>query len=304
MTQLLPSKPETAASYSDALARAQASCSQDQEEHVRQVCLPALMTHGAPTDWALVFLHGFTNCPEQFRELGRRLFELGHNVYIPRQPYHGLAAPLENHLSPVKAEILVAYGEQALDLAHGLGQRVMVVGFSGGGTVAAWLAQNRSDLDSAVIIAAMMGVSFIPALLTRPSAWLMSHLPDFYMWKDPRRREKNPHTVDYAYPGYSFHGMSEVLRLGISVRDQARTAPPSAKKITLVFNDREPGVNNKELLNCLADWQAHRSQTVLSAYHFEPDLKLPHDFLSIGTPGLQVEPIYQRLIPIILDGMQ
>jgi carboxylesterase len=122
---------------------AQANCPEDQAEHVREICLPVLLTHGARTPWATVFLHGFTNCPEQFRELGRRFFELGHNVYIPRMPFHGLASPLANHLAPVSGAMLVAYGEQALDLAHGLGERVMVVGFPGGATVAAWLAQNR-----------------------------------------------------------------------------------------------------------------------------------------------------------------
>ena len=299
-----PSPPGLVSSYLDALTRIESNYQQDQAELVREICLPTLMTHGAPTAWALVFLHGFTNCPEQFCQLGRHFFDLGYNIYIPRQPFHGLPRPLSNHLAPVTAERLVAYGEQALELAHGLGERVMVVGFSGGGTVAAWLAQNRPDLDCAVVMAAMMGVSFIPSPITRPFAWLISRIPDFYMWKDPRTREKNPHTVDYAYPGYSFHAMSEVLRLGISVRAQARKAPPAAKRVILVFNDREPGVSNQEVSKCMKDWQARNSQTILSAYHLEPDLKLPHDFISPGTPGLDLDRIYQRLFPMILDGMQ
>ena len=128
-------KPDAVCSFSEALASAEANNQQDQAEQVREICLPTLMTHGAPTEWALVFLHGFTNCPEQFR-----------------------------------------------GLAHGLGERVMVVGFSGGATVAAWLAQNRPDLDSAVVMAAMMGVSFNPSTITRPFAWLISRIPDFYIW--------------------------------------------------------------------------------------------------------------------------
>ena len=54
----------------------------------------------------------------------------------------------------------------------------------------------------------------------------------------------------------------------------------------------------------VAAWQAHNRRMILSAYHLEPDLKLPHDFISPGAPGLEVDRTYQRLIPMILDGMQ
>jgi carboxylesterase len=92
------SPPGLVTSYLDALTRIESSYQQDQAEDVRDICLPTLMTHGAPTPWALVFLHGFTNCPEQFCQLGRRFFDLGHNIYVPRQPFHGLP-PLSNHLA-------------------------------------------------------------------------------------------------------------------------------------------------------------------------------------------------------------
>src|SRR5258708_37317477 len=43
--------------------------------NVNPVCHTRLYTHGHRTERALVLLHGFTNCPRQFDDLGRQLFE-------------------------------------------------------------------------------------------------------------------------------------------------------------------------------------------------------------------------------------
>lgn len=298
---MIPTKSNPSAGYTEALNRIEATRQRDRVEDVREICLPRVMAHGAPSDWAVVILHGFSTCPEQFQELGTRLFEMGFNVYIPRQPYHGLSNRVGNNLAPLSAEELAAYGDQAVDIGCGLGRRVLVVGLSGGGTIAAWLAQNRPDVDIAMPIAAMLGMSFVPSLLTRPFAWLFNHIPDFYMWWDPRNKAENPYAVDYSYPGYSIRSMSEVLKLGVSVRKQAHNTPPAARKIVMVINDNEPGVNNKELYKAMADWEAHKGQTVLRAFHFEAGLKLPHDIITPGTPGLDIETVYKLLLTCILE---
>lgn len=54
------------------------------------VCSSTLLTHGEKVDRAIVFLHGFTSCPQQFSQLGQEYFEKGYNVYMPRTPRHGI----------------------------------------------------------------------------------------------------------------------------------------------------------------------------------------------------------------------
>ena len=54
-----------------------------------QRCLSSLLTHGSKVAVAVIFLHGFTNCPYQADLLGKQLYELGYNVYVPRLPLHG-----------------------------------------------------------------------------------------------------------------------------------------------------------------------------------------------------------------------
>jgi carboxylesterase len=298
---MITSKAQPVTGFDEALKRIEAERRQDQAGEVRQICLPRVLEHGAPADWAVVIIHGLTNCPEQFQEFASRLFQLGFNVYLPRQPYHGLPERAGNNLKPLTAAKLAAFGDQALDIGHGLGRQVLVTGLSGGGTIAAWLAQNRPDLDLAMPMAAMLGLSFVPSPLTRPFAWLFNHIPDFYMWWDPRTKADNPFAFDYSYPGYSVHAMSELLKLGVLVREQAQAGPPAAQKIVMVINDNEPGVNNRELYKVITDWEAHRNQTVLSTFHFERELKLPHDIITPGTPGVDIETVYGRLISLILQ---
>ena len=82
--------PDPATDYDDALRRVAAVEARDGAA-IAPECRTRLLTHGARAARAVVLLHGLTNCPEQFRALGERLYERGANVYIPRLPEHGLA---------------------------------------------------------------------------------------------------------------------------------------------------------------------------------------------------------------------
>src|SRR5256885_12187431 len=67
--------------------------------NVNPLCHTRLYTHGRRVENALVLLHGFTNCPQQFDALGRRFFEQGWNVVIPRYPRHGHTDRLNDSIS-------------------------------------------------------------------------------------------------------------------------------------------------------------------------------------------------------------
>jgi len=96
------------------------------------LCVTRAFTHGERVNNAVVFLHGFTSCPDQFDQLGRLYYEKGYNVYIPRLPRHGDRDPLGLSLQGLTAEELAEAAMQAVDIAQGLGERVLVSGLSGG----------------------------------------------------------------------------------------------------------------------------------------------------------------------------
>src|SRR6185503_9544167 len=121
-------------------------------------------THGQKVERAILLLHGYTNCPQQFLELGQRFYDLGYNVLIAPLPHHGLANRLTDEQSQLTAKELASYADEMVDIAHGLGNEVVMMGISGGGVATAWAAQNRSDLDLAVIISPAFGFKEIPTL--------------------------------------------------------------------------------------------------------------------------------------------
>jgi carboxylesterase len=295
-TDTLLSRPCPAASYQDALARFQELRDREAETGpLLEVCRSQLLIHGQPTEHVIVLLHGYTNCPAQFAQLGERFHQLGYNVFVPRLPYHGYADRMTADIAKLSAEDMVAYGDQAVDIARGLGRHITVVGFSAGGVVAAWLAQVRSDVAYAVPIAACLGISFVPVSLTRPLTRAFLTLPGFLVWWDPRTREKNPLSVYHAYPRYATRSLAEILRLGIAIVRRAHEAAPSTRTILTVTNACEPGVNNTAIDRLAAAWHQYDGVCVGSCV-FESGMCLPHDLMTPGTPGVPTEKVYDRLV--------
>src|SRR5512145_2375824 len=153
----IESHPNPVTNYEEAVSRVKSMQEEDNKELARDVCITKLYDRGEQTEHVVILLHGFTTCPEQFNELGKLYHEAGNNVFIPRMPYHGLSNRLTNALVNLTSEELAAFGDKVVDIAHGLGKKVTLVGISGSGTLAAWLAQNRADVDFVFIIAPLFG---------------------------------------------------------------------------------------------------------------------------------------------------
>ena len=91
-----------AGTYEEATARIEEIQSEEAElDQLNPVCATRLLTHSEKVENAIVFLHGFTSCPEQFTQLGQEYFDQGYNVYIPRTPRHGIKDRLGNPLQGI-----------------------------------------------------------------------------------------------------------------------------------------------------------------------------------------------------------
>jgi carboxylesterase len=213
-------------------------------------------------------------------------------------PYHGISDRLTDALVSLTAEELARFGDKVLDIAHGLGRKITVMGISGSGTLVAWLAQNRPDIDFAFVISPLFGLGFVPPALTKLFERVALRLPNFYMWWDPRTKAKNPYSIYYAYPGYPTRALAEFLRLAMVTRAQAEKSPPKARNITMMINDAEPAVSNAEIVKFIKLWQNHGNAN-LSEVHFEKEMQLPHDIITPGTPGVPIGEIQPRLIDAV-----
>ncbi len=110
-------------------------------------CQPIFLLHPQPTTKVCLFFHGFTAAPYQFAPLAQMLFKAGYNVLVPLLPGHGLAGdwgPMNPPPLPTKAEPYETFAQAWLQRARGLGQQIVIGGWSGGGTLAAWLGLENS----------------------------------------------------------------------------------------------------------------------------------------------------------------
>ncbi len=272
----LTSQPDPATDYGGAVERIEALQAQEASLPLNPVCQLEFLTHGQKTEQAIAFVHGYTNCPQQFSELGQHFYDLGYNVLIVPAPHHGLVDRMTTDQARLTAEELAAYADDVVDIAQGLGEHVTLAGISMGGITTAWAAQHRSDLDLAVMISPAFGFQMIPRSITAPAVNAFLALPNFYMWADSELKEENG--PDHTYPRRSTRALAQTLRFAQAVQSQSTEAAPAARSMLVIINANDPSVDNgltAEMVDLWGEWGVD-----VATYEFAADLELKHDLIS------------------------
>jgi pimeloyl-ACP methyl ester carboxylesterase len=114
---------------------------------------PNVMHHGRRTTDAIVLIHGLTDSPFYMDAIGRRFLAAGCNVVLPLLPAHGLKDPDQAMEDDELAEKWKATVDQAVAVAHLLGDRVSIGGFSTGGALSVNIALRHPDqIDGAIFL--------------------------------------------------------------------------------------------------------------------------------------------------------
>lgn len=259
---------------------------------------------GAPdTHDAVILFHGLTNCPEQFRELGRFInHETGASVLIPRLPYHGEQDRLTENLAKLTAEDLVQealnafYAAQQIPTNDGLPPRIDVMGLSLGGTMAAWMAQEL-PVRRAVIIAPVLGIPDTSPRLTRPLTSALLLLPNRFHWWDEELQATLP-GPHYAYPRFPSHAAAHTLRLGLRVLEQSGRSQPEADSMVIVSNDSDLAANRPATDHLIANWEATVPDQT-TTYTFPAEFALNHDVVDPNNPSAKTNIVYPVLIDLL-----
>lgn len=292
MLQAPVAKP--AASYDEALLRARAFEALD-DDTIAPYARTKLLEHGERRPYAVVLLHGLTNNPNQYVRFAPDVFDRGANVFVPRMPYHGKKDRLTKTIAQLTAEELLASASEAVDIACGLGERVVVTGISAGGLLSAYFAQYRADVHVAVPIAPDFSVLQFPYGVTKMLARVMRWLPNMFLWWDPRARDgQRPAT---AYPWFSTHALMQTLRLADDVYDAARTEASLATRIAVVVNRADPAVHNATSKDVVNAWRAHRDAEI--DYVELRVLPENHDIIDPENPLQKIDIVYPKLIEIL-----
>jgi pimeloyl-ACP methyl ester carboxylesterase len=286
----ITSRPNPAATYDEAMAKLAQIEAEEATLPLLPECRTTLLTHGQQTEKSIVFYHGLTNCPRQFVELGQEFFDLGYNVLIARHPYHVYEGRSPASLAELSAEKYRDAGDRSIDIARGLGQKVVVLGLSGGGTLASWVIQNRSDVERVVSVAPFFGSGPLPAWLSAFGTNLLSRIPPIPLY--------SPGVfITHAITGNNTRAMGETMRLGLAARNQADAAAPLVKSILLVTNANDRVVDNDMARALNSVWQS--KGVAAEAFEFPESMALPHDVVDVQQPTLDIEIVYPMLIDLV-----
>lgn len=292
--------PRLAPDYAGAMARVAGMQAHD-STRINPICRTQFLTHGAPAPKAFGLVHGFTNCPAQYEALARELFARGYNVVIPRISHHGLSDTLARDVADLSAEEMVGVAAAVCDALSGLGEETILVGFSMGGAVAAWAAQNRADVDHVVLVAPALAVAAVPWRLQRPVARLLGVLPNRFVWWDPDLREARVGPA-HSYPRFATRAVGQLLRLGALVEATARRQIYVCGRVTVITNPQDGTVNNEGIARVVRNWR--RQGAAVTTYEFPADLGLIHDFVDPSRPDQQTDLAYPSLLAWIDGGQQ
>lgn len=188
---------------------------------------------GAPatTPWSVVYLHGFSATRQETAPVSELVADaLGANLFETRLRGHGLPG---DSLGRVSAQDWLTDATEALEIGRRLGDSVLVIGTSTGGTLGVWLATlpavERRGLAALVLISPNFGPKDSKAaLLTLPWANLL--LPRFIPHREwTARNDEQRRFWTMRYPSTALFPMQAL------VEDARRRSLEGYNVPTLVF---------------------------------------------------------------------
>jgi esterase/lipase len=216
-----------------------------------------------------LFFHGFTAGSYQFKPMAEVLFRSGYNVVIPRLPGHGQAGawwrdnppPL-----PTQPQDYQRFASAWLRQAQALGDRVIVGGLSGGGTLAAWLMlEYPQQIDRTLLFAPYLSSSSkIVDLFVR-------HVGSYVEWVS-----SEPRQTPIAYEGFAMPALRVFLEMGEAVLKRARHSPLTP--LFIVSSESDIAVDNADHRALFET--ALKTQPKCWYQRFDRILEIPHTMMT------------------------
>lgn len=222
--------------------------------------------HPAPK--VVLCFHGFTAGPYQFEPLGEALFKSGYNVLVPLQPGHGVAGNWNRKNPPPLPTDPQVYKQFVLDWvqqAKPLGKQLVIAGYSTGGTLAAWLAQEHGQQIEKTLL-------FAPYLRGNNKLvdWLVQILPFYYEWFN----KDNP--GNFGYQGFMIPVLRLFLDMGQQILDRAKNTPATPMLIVSSESDRATNLQKqRDLFEAVL-----KHQPTSWYYCFDKKLNIPHTMMT------------------------
>ncbi|MEL6208934.1 MAG: alpha/beta fold hydrolase [Pseudomonadota bacterium] len=208
---------------------------------------------GSVTDLSIVYLHGFSASSEEIRPVPDRLAEaLRANLHFARLTGHGRNGPA---MAEATAGDWIEDTAEALEIGRRIGRKVIVIGTSTGGTLAALVGHDetlREGVAGIVFVSPNFAVNRAgAALLTLPWAriWLPRLLGETSRF-EPRNEGHAAHWT-HEYPVVSVVPMAALVD-HVRKLDHAQAAVPAL----FVYSEHDAVVSPAATGSVLAAWGA------------------------------------------------
>lgn len=242
-------------------------------------------TPGARTPWAVVYVHGFSATLQEIRPVPDRVArKLGANLFFTRLTGHGrdgaaLAAAGAGDWRRDMAEAL-AVGER-------LGDRVLVIATSTGGTLAALAAAEGQAMDGLVLVSPNFALrSRSAAMLDMP---LARHWAPLVVGRERAFAPRNDAQGRWwttAYPTTALMPMGALMR-----RARATDFDSARVPALFLFNPRDPVIDPRAVQRVAEAWGGPAGLMVIDPGP-EGDAHVPAgDILSPGGTDAMVKAI-------------
>jgi carboxylesterase len=295
---VFPPPREQAVSF-DAAITAFHEVSERDRFFVNDVCVATLMHHDRKTRRVYVLMHGLTNCPAQFLRIAKALYAEGHNVMLPRMPYHGLTNRLSDDPGKLRLRDVAEWAAEALEIARGVGDEVIVAGLSVNGTTAAWIAQSRPDVKRVVIISPFYAPPGIPGFLQGSLGRFLVRIPNIFLWWDPSLKQELP-GPPYVAPRFPTRVVGEFMVLGNYLKKSAGKSAPACHQIRVVLSAADPAIDLPLTKEITARWKKWPDRDV-QEFIFPEEMKILHDMVDPHQPGQQLEVSEPELLRILTE---
>ena len=156
------------------------------------------------------------------------------------------------------------------------------------GVMAAWAGQERTDVDRAVAIAPLFGVTRAPGMWTPLVTRLTLVLPNLFIWWDDAKKQDLP-GPQHVYPRFASRSIAATLLLGGAVQAAAGHAPAGARSLVMITVGGDIAADNGQCARMVQLWRAQGDHEVLT-HEFPVALHLNHDVVDPeqigGNPAL------------------
>lgn len=170
-------------------------------------------TDHSKTPYSLVYLHGFSASPKEISPVMEKVSsDLKMNIYFPRLRSHGVTTDLMETLT---AEQLFQDAEEAYTIGKALGDKVILVGTSTGGSLALWLTARYPDIAGLVLISPNFGINNWKGVLAAgPLGSCLARLiagKPYHSWIPKYPEQQNYWTTHYSIN--ALRAMTDVVRI-------------------------------------------------------------------------------------------